>query len=114
MAIHRQLKKGTMKKKEERGMIMLNTPMIKFIMIILGVATSYFLSIQSIKVDLAAKAEMKTVEILDKKLTNIEYILNQGVLSKEQFYQFSQKIDHRLSRIEFLLENKKGAEVGKN
>ncbi len=103
-----------MEKKEDKGLIMLNTPMIKFIIVILGVAASYFLSIQSIKVDLAAKAEMKTVEQLDKKLTNIEYILNQGVLSKEQFYQFSKDIDHRLSRIEFLLENKKGAEVGNN
>ncbi len=101
-----------MKKKEEKGFIMLNTPMIKFIMVILGVATSYFLSIQSIKVELAAKAEMKTVEQLDKKLTNIEYMLNQGVLSKEQFYLFSQNIDRRLSKIEFLLENKKGADVG--
>ena len=103
-----------MKKKEEKGIIMFNTPMLKFIMIILGVATSYFLSIQSIKVELAAKAEMKTVEQLDKKLTNIEYILNRGVLSKEQFYQFSQGIEHRLSRIEFLLEKNKGDQLGNN
>lgn len=103
-----------MKKNEEKGLIMLNTPMIKFIMIILGVATSYFLSIQSIKIELAAKAEVKTVEQLDKKLTNIEYILNQGVLSKEQFYVFSQGIDRRLSKIEFLLENKEGAKIGNN
>lgn len=103
-----------MKKKEDKGFIMLNTPMLKFIMIILGVATSYFLSIQSIKVELAAKAEMKTVEQLDKKLTNIEYMLNRGVLSKEQFYEFSQSIDRRLSKIEYLLENKKGVEIGNN
>ncbi len=103
-----------MKKIEEKGIIMLNTPMIKFIMIILGVATSYFLSIQSIKVELAAKAEMKTVDQLDKKLTNIEVMLNNAVLSKEQFYEFSQKVDHRLSRIEFLLEHKKGEDVGNN
>lgn len=100
-----------MKKNEEKAIVMFNTPVIKFIAVILGVATSYFLTIQSIKVELAAKAEMTTVEQLDKKLTNIGVILNQGVLSKEQFYEFSQKVDHRLSRIEFLLESKKGEET---
>ena len=72
------------------------------------------MTIQSLKIEVAAKADDQTVANLDKKLTNIEVILKEGVLSKEQFYKFSKDVENRLSRIEFLLENKTGEDLGKN
>lgn len=102
-----------MTKKDENERMSVNSTTVKLITFILGIATAYFLTIQSIKVDLAAKAEIQTVETLDKKLTNIEVMLKEGVVSKEQFYTFSKEIETRLSRIEFLLENKQGERLGK-
>jgi hypothetical protein len=86
----------------------LSGSMIKFISMLLGLAAAYFLTIQSLKVEVASKADYATVETIDKKLTNIEVILREGVLSKEQFYQFSKDMEKRLSRIEFLLEENTG------
>ena len=90
------------------GNLNLSTSMLRFITMLLGLAAAYFLTIQSLKVEVASKADNVTVESLDKKLTNIEVILKEGVLSKEQFYHFSKEIESRLARIEFLLEEKTG------
>lgn len=92
----------------------INSSTIKVMTLILSLAAAYFLTIQSIKMDLAGKAESQSVEIIDKKLTNIEVILKEGVLGKEQFYLFSKDVERRLSRIESLLENKRGAKIEKN
>ena len=85
----------------------------KLITIIFGVAAAYFLTIQSLKVELAAKAETESVETLNRKLTNIEVILTEGVVGKEQFYKFSKDIEKRLIRIETLLEDNKGESFDK-
>ncbi len=90
------------------GNLNFSVSMLKFITMLLGLAAAYFLTIQSLKVEVASKADDATVESLDKKLTNIEVILKEGVLSKEQFYHFSKEIESRLARIEFLLEEKTG------
>ena len=86
----------------------INTSILKFISMLLGLVAAYFLTIQSIKIDIASKADEKAVVIIDKKLTNIEVMLKQGVLSKEEFYLFSREMDSRLSRIEYLLADKTG------
>jgi len=91
-----------------------NNQILKIITLILTLAAAYFLTIQSLKVELAGKADYRSVEIIDKKLTNIEAILKEGVLDKEQFYQFSKQLERRLSRIEFLLENQTGEDLEKN
>lgn len=88
--------------------------MLRIIGVILSLAAVYFLTIQSLKVEMAAKAESVAVETLDKKLANIEVMLKEGVVSKEQFYQFSKDTESRLSRIEFYLKEKLGDKVGKN
>ncbi|KAA3634859.1 MAG: hypothetical protein DWP97_06085 [Calditrichaeota bacterium] len=85
----------------------------KLITIVFGVAAAYFLTIQSLKVELAAKAETQSVENLNRKLTNIEVILREGVVGKEQFYKFSKDIERRLIRIETLLEENKGESFDK-
>lgn len=79
---------------------------INLAVVILGIAAAYFMTIQSLKVELAAKAENAVVETLDRKLTAFEVILREGVVDKEEFYRFSSGIESRLIRIEqYLIEN---------
>ena len=78
----------------------------------LGIAGAYFMTIQSLKLELAAKAENKVVATLDKKLNNFEVILREGVVSKEEFFRLSKEIDARLARIEFYLTDKAGDKIG--
>ncbi len=91
----------------------MNNQFVKLVITIFGVAATYFLTIQSLRLDLAAKAETKVVATLDKKLGNIEVILTEGVISKEAFYQFSKNIESRLTRIEYLLLDKRGDKIEK-
>ncbi len=88
--------------------------MLRFVGILLSLAAAYFLTIQSLKMDLTGKAESAAVEALDKKLANIELIMKEGVVSREQFYEFSKEVESRLSRIEFYLKQKSGKNTGEN
>ena len=101
-----------MKKKERRikqdSGINISGSLVKVVSIILTLSAAYFLTIQSLKIEVAAKADDQTVENLDKKLTNIEVILKETVVSKEQFYRFSKNIEARLNRIEYYLIDKSG------
>ena len=87
--------------------------LIKLLSAALALSAAYFLTIQSLRIELAEKAESTVVELLDKKLGNIEVILREGVVSKEQFYSFSTSLEARLARIEYYLaEQKTGDEIG--
>ncbi|RLF29206.1 MAG: hypothetical protein DRN14_02680 [Thermoplasmata archaeon] len=86
--------------------------MLNLVTIVMGVFAAYFLTIQSLKIDLAAKAEGEVVGILDKKLASIEVILKEGVVSKEQFYSFSKEMEARLTRIEAYLAERSGEKIG--
>lgn len=88
--------------------------LLKYVSAVLGLAAAYFLTIQSLRLDLAVKADDATVDLLDKKLTNIEVIIKEGMLSRDQFYTFSSEVETRLARIEFLLEQKTGEKLGEN
>ncbi|MCK4302346.1 MAG: hypothetical protein KAW91_06205 [candidate division Zixibacteria bacterium] len=90
----------------------LSGPLINFITIVLGIAAGYFLTIQSLKIELAAKAEAAVVGTLDKKLAGFEVILKQGVVNKEEFYRFSRDVEARLTRIEFYVTDKPGGQIG--
>lgn len=92
----------------------ISAAMLRFVGVLLSLAAAYFLTIQSLKVDLAGKAESAAVEALDKKLANIEVMLKEGVVGREQFYQFSKDVEKRLSRIEYYVKQKSGEEVGKD
>ena len=96
------------------GGIRLSGPLRRFVTVVLGIAAGYFLTIQSLKIELAAKAEAAVVETLDKKLAGFEVILKQGVVDKETFYRFSKDIEARLARIEYHLTNKSGEDIGNN
>ena len=86
---------------------------LNLLTIVLAIAAAYFMTIQSLKVELAAKAEGAVVGTLDKKLTSFEVLLREGVVSKEQFYQFSSDIEARLIRIEDYLIEYSGENLGK-
>ncbi|MDF1545615.1 MAG: hypothetical protein P1R58_10995 [bacterium] len=78
----------------------------------LGLAAAYFMTIQSLRLDLAAKAEGEVVTRLDKKLNNLEVILKEAVVTKEEFFELSREIEIRLTRIESYLADKAGEKIG--
>jgi len=86
---------------------------INLLSIIIGITAAYFMTIQSLKVELAAKAETAMVGELDKKLTGIEVLLRESTISKEQFYRFSADVEARLIRIEDYLVEYSGENLGK-
>lgn len=77
--------------------------LVAFFFTALGIITAYYTTIAGIKLDLSQKAESVVVNQLDKRLSNIEVMLNQNFLTKEEFHQFSQDLQNRLSRIEYQL-----------
>lgn len=91
----------------------LSGSVLNFVTIVLGIAAGYFLTIQSLKIELAAKAEAAVVETLDKKLAGVEVILKEGVVGRERFYQFARDIEARLARIEYHVSDKAGDRIGK-
>lgn len=92
---------------------LLSGPLLNFITIILGIAAAYFLTIQSLKVELAAKAESAVVETLDRKMAAFEVIIRQGVVDKEEFWRFSNELEARLARIEYYLKDNRGVTLDK-
>ena len=92
--------------------ILLSSRTINLIVLVVGVAAAYFMTIQSLRLDLAAKAETAVVETLDRRLTAFEVLLKQGVVDKEQFYRFSRDIETRLIRIEQYLTETSGDSLG--
>ncbi len=81
----------------------LNRPLVNFIMALLGMSAAYFTTIANIKVELAEKAESVLVEAIDKKLARLEVTIKEGRVSKDEFFEFRNNIESRLSRIEFYL-----------
>ena len=88
---------------KESGLKVTGT-LLRLVAMIFGIAAAYFLTIQSLRIELAAKAESAIVEQLDKKET---------VLSKEQFYKFSTNLETRLARIEYHLSEITGEKIDK-
>ena len=97
--------------KQSEG-IKIGGQLLNVLMFALGIAAAYFMTIQSLKIELAAKAESAVVQTLDKKLGNFEVFLKEGVISKEEFYRFSREVDKRLARIEYHLIDKMGEDLG--
>lgn len=87
------------------GGFSLSNSFINFMTVVLGIVAAYFLTIQSLKVELAAKAEAAVVAAMDKKLAGFEVILKEGVVGREQFYEFSKEVEARLARIEYHVSN---------
>jgi hypothetical protein len=91
----------------------LGSQLLHLLMVVVGIAAAYFMTIQSLKIELAAKAEGAVVETLDKKLSTFEVFLREGVVTREQFFEFSRDVEKRLTRIEQHLINQKGEDLEK-
>lgn len=77
--------------------------LVAFFVTAFGIVTAYYTTIAGIKLDLSQKAESVVVNQLDKRLSNIELLLNQNFLTKEEFYDFGQEVQTRLTKIEYQL-----------
>ena len=85
---------------------MFNRPLVNFMVALLGMTAAYFTTIGSIKVQLAEKASGELVEAIDKRLAQMEVVIVEGRVSKDEFFQFKSNIDNRLNRIEFYLSER--------
>ena len=77
--------------------------LVAFFVTAFGIVTAYYTTIAGIKLDLSQKAETVVVNQLDKRLSNMEVMLNRNFMTKDEFYQFSQDLQTRLTRMEFQL-----------
>ena len=86
---------------------------INVVTMIFGIVAAYFLTVQSLKLELSAKAENKVVETLDKRLSGMEILLRERTVSKEELFRLTQQIESRLTRIEMHLTHESGVPSGK-
>jgi hypothetical protein len=76
---------------------------VAFFFTALGIIAAYYTTIAGIRLDLSKKAESEMVNQLDKRLSNIEILLNRNFLTKDEFHGFSEDLQRRLTRIEYQL-----------
>jgi short-subunit dehydrogenase involved in D-alanine esterification of teichoic acids len=81
--------------------------LITFFITAFGILTAYYTTIAGIRLDLARKAESQFVNELDKRLSNLELLLNQNFMSKKEFFEMKEQINQRLLKIEIKLEGQK-------
>ena len=88
--------------------VIMRKPLFGFILTLLGMSAAYFTTIGSIKLSLAEKAEAVLVDTIDKKLTRLEVVIKEGMITKDQFFEFRNDIEARLARIEYHVIEKAG------
>ena len=85
----------------------LNRHLVNSIVMLLGLSAAYFTTIGSIKAELAAKAETVLVNAIDQRLGQMEILIREGLIGKDDFFKFQTNVESRLARIEsHLIENK--------
>lgn len=82
--------------------------LLNLLTMVLGLSAGYFMTIQSLRLELAAKAELVMVEAMDRKLERLEVHLKEGVVQKEQFFAHARDVEARLARIEEALTGRNG------
>ena len=80
--------------------------LMAFFFTALGVVAAYYTTIAGIRLDLSKKAETEMVNQLDKKLCEIEVILNDNFMTKKEFLELKEDLDKRLTKIEYRLKIK--------
>ncbi|MCJ7496932.1 MAG: hypothetical protein MUO78_02185 [candidate division Zixibacteria bacterium] len=78
--------------------------LITFFVTVFGVLTAYYTTIAGIKLDLAHKAEVQIVNELDKRLSNLELLLKENIMTKKEFFELKDQINQRLLKIEMKIE----------
>jgi hypothetical protein len=74
-------------------------------LVIMAALSTYYTTIENLKVELSGKAEETLVASLDKRLSNLETRLSENFATKKDFYQLKEDLLLRLTRIETRLDN---------
>jgi hypothetical protein len=88
---------------EKTGGLYSSRTVISILMFILGLAAAYFTTISTIKIELAEKAESALVATMDTRLAELEVVITEGRVKKDEFYEFRNEVESRLARIESYL-----------
>jgi hypothetical protein len=86
----------------------MNRHLVNFIVMLFGLSAAYFTTIGSIKAELAAKAETVLVNTIDQRLAQMEVLIREGLINKDDFFKFQSSVESRLTRIESHLIDNKG------
>jgi hypothetical protein len=81
---------------------------LTIVLVIMAALSTYYTTIESLKVELSGKAEETLVANLDKRLSNLETRLAENFATKRDFYQLKEDLLLRLTRIETRLDNRSG------
>jgi predicted Holliday junction resolvase-like endonuclease len=73
---------------------------ITVVIVIVTALSTYYTTIESLKLEVAGKAEDKFVATLDKRISNLEIRLAENFATKEDFYRLKEDLLIRLSGIE--------------
>lgn len=65
-----------------------------------AVVAAYLGTINELKLALAEKADRRAVEKIDLRLAKLEVVINEKLLTKDEFYQLRDELLVRLARIE--------------
>lgn len=68
-----------------RRWLQINGDLLNLLTFVFGLVAAYFLTIQSLKVELSAKASAEVVQSLDQRLARMEVLLQERTVSKEYF-----------------------------
>jgi hypothetical protein len=78
---------------------------VNFLMILLGLVAAYFTTIGAIRIELAKKAETKLVATIETRVSELEVVITEDRVRKDEFYEFCNDVESRLATIEsFLIE----------
>lgn len=73
-------------------------------LVVLAALSTYYTTIENLKLELSGKAEETFVNGLDKRLSNLEIRLAENFASKKDFFQLKDELIQRLVRIEAQLD----------
>lgn len=74
------------------------------IVIVIAAVTAYHTTVAGIELALSDKADRAVVESLSQRLSTIETLLRTDVAQRNEFIEFRDEMQRRLTRIETLLE----------
>jgi hypothetical protein len=69
-----------------------------------AVVAAYLGTINDLKLALAEKADRRAVEQIDVRLSRIEVLMNEHLLTKDEFHELRDELLRRLARIESELD----------
>lgn len=82
---------------------------VSIVVAVLAALSTYYTTINGIKINVATKAEEKFVANLDKRISMLEVRLAENFATKEDFYKLKEDLIIRLSRIEININRKESS-----